>query len=124
MQVCQGKRAPLARVQPSDQVAYYTPTVTLGGKDKLQSSVSIGVVQAIEPYSFDMGGGFVPFRRDVKYIKAIEAPIAPLLDEFEFVEDMQRWGYKFRLGLLKINYHDMRLIAQAMQAPMKSLHFS
>ena len=82
MQACQGKRAPLARVQPSDRVAYYAPTVTLGGKDKLQSSVSIGLVQAIEPYSFDMGGSFVPFRRDVKYIKAIEAPIAPLLDDF------------------------------------------
>lgn len=64
------------------------------------------------------------FRRDVKYIKAIEAPIAPLLDDFEFAEERQRWGYKFRFGLFKINNHDMQLIAQAMQAPMKLLHFS
>ena len=58
MQVCQGKRTPLVRVQPGDRVAYYAPTLTMGGKDKLQSFVSIGVVQPIEPYSFNMGGGF------------------------------------------------------------------
>ncbi len=124
MQVCNGKRTPLARIQPGDRVAYYAPSLTMGGKDKLQSFVSIGIVQPVEPYSFDVGGGFIPFRRDVKYVKAIETPIAPLLDDFEFVEDRQRWGYKFRFGLFKINDHDMRLIAQAMQAPMKLLHFS
>lgn len=123
MQVCHGKRAPLARVQPGDRVAYYAPTVTMGGKDKLQSFVSIGIVQPAEPYSFDMGGGFVPYRRDVKYAKAIETPIAPLLDDFEFVEDRQRWGYKFRFGLFKISDHDMLLIAKAMQAPLSLLLF-
>ena len=124
MQVCHGKRAPLVRVQPGDRVAYYAPTLTMGSKDKLQSFISIGMVQPAEPYSFDMGGGFVPFRRDVKYVIAMEAPIAPLLDDFEFVENRQRWGYKFRFGLFKISDHDMRLIANAMQAPLKLLHFS
>jgi hypothetical protein len=123
MQVCHGKRAPLARVQPGDRVAYYAPTETMGGKDKLQSFVSIGIVQSAEPYAFDMGDGFVPFRRDVKYLQADEAPIAPLLDDFEFVEDRQRWGYKFRFGLFKISGHDMLLIATAMHAPLASLHF-
>jgi EVE domain len=123
MQVCHGKRAPLVRVQPGDRVAYYAPTVTMGGKDKLQSFVSIGIVQPVEPYAFDMGGGFVPYRRDVKYLEATQAPIAPLLDDFEFVEDRQRWGYKFRFGLFKINDHDMQLIANAMQAPLKLLQF-
>lgn len=123
MQVCHGKRAPLARVQPGDRVAYYAPTLTMGGKDKLQSFVSIGIVQSAAPYAFDMGGGFVPFRKDVQYLKADDAPIAPLLDDFEFVEDRQRWGYKFRFGLFKISDHDMQLIATAMRAPMASLHF-
>jgi EVE domain len=123
MQVCHGKRAPLARVQPGDRVAYYAPTLTMGGKDKLQSFVSIGIVQSADPYAFDMGGGFVPFRRDVKYLQADETPIAPLLDDFEFVEDRQRWGYKFRFGLFKISDHDMQLIATAMNAPLDSLHF-
>lgn len=123
MQVCHGKRAPIARVKPGDRVAYYAPTVTMGGNDKLQSFVSIGIVQSAEPYAFDMGGGFVPFRKDVHYLPAQEALIAPLLDDFEFVEDRQRWGYKFRFGLFSISDHDMLLIASAMHAPLDLLHF-
>ena len=123
MQVCHGKVAPLRRVHPGDRVAYYAPALTMGGKDKLQRFVSIGLVQAGEPYAFDMGGGFVPFRRDVAYVVAQEASILPLLDDFEFVEDRQRWGYKFRFGLFDISDHDMRLIAQAMRADGVMLGF-
>ena len=75
------------------------------------------------PYAFDMGGGFVPSRRDVAYVPAREAATAPLLDDFEFVDDRQRWGSKFRFGLFAVSDHDMRLIAQAMQAALQSLHF-
>ena len=121
MQVCHGKCAPLKRVLPGDRVAYYAPTLTLGGKDKCQRFVSIGLVQAGEPYAFDMGGGFVPFRRDVAYVPAQEACILPLLERLEFVEDRRRWGYQFRFGLFKIGDVDMRLIAQAMQAGLPSL---
>ena len=121
MQVCHGKCAPLQRVAPGDRVAYYSPTVTMGGKDKLQSFVSIGIVQPGVPYEFNVGGGFVPFRRDVAYVPAHEAPIAPLLDAFEFVEDRARWGYKFRFGLFKVSDHDMALIACAMGADAAAL---
>ena len=121
MQVCHGKRAPLQRVAPGDRVAYYAPATTMGGKDKLQRFVSIGLVQPGEPYAFDMGGGFVPFRRDVAYVAASETPITPLLDAFEFVEDRSRWGARFRFGLFRISDHDMRLIAQAMQADLGAL---
>jgi hypothetical protein len=121
MQVGHGKLAPLKRVAPGDRVAYYSPTVTFGIKDELQSFVSIGQVQPGEPYAFDMGGGFVPFRRDVLYLPAQEAAILPLLDEFEFVENRQRWGYKFRFGLFEVSAHDMRLIARAMQADLAAL---
>lgn len=64
----------------------------MGGKDKLQSFVSLGVVQPGEPYAFDMGGGFVPYRRDVRYVSAQLAPIVPLLDGFDFAEERQRWA--------------------------------
>jgi hypothetical protein len=121
MQVCHGKAAPLRRVQAGDRVAYYAPTVTMGGKDKLQAFVSIGIAQPGDPYAFDMGGGFVPFRKDVAYVPAQEAPIAPLLDRFEFVEDRYRWGAKFRFGLFAVSDHDMRLIAQAMKADVRAL---
>jgi hypothetical protein len=123
MQVGHGKHVPLARVQPGDRVAYYAPATQYGGKDKLQSFVSFGIVQSGNPYEFDMGKGFVPWRRDVRYLPAHETPIAPLIEQFEFVEDRTRWGYKFRFGLFKISDHDMRLIAQAMQVEALSLSF-
>ena len=121
MQVCHGKVAPLRRMQAGDRVAYYAPTVTMGGSDRLQAFVSVGLVKPGDPYAFDMGGGFVPYRRNVDYVPAREAPIAPLLDHFDFVQDRARWGHAFRFGLVAINDHDMRLIAGAMGADIKSL---
>jgi len=113
----------LRRVVPGDRVAYYSPTVTMGGTDKLQAFVSIGLVNPGEVYPCDMGGGFVPFRRDVAYVPAREAPFAPLLDSLEFVEDRSRWGYKFRFGLFAVSDVDMLRIAQAMQADCSLLFF-
>ena len=121
MQVCHGKCAPLKRVSAGDRVAYYAPTLTMGGKDKFQRFVSVGVVLAGEPYAFDMGGGFVPLRRDVSYAQARESSILPLLDAFEFIENRQRWGYKFRFGLFEVSDHDMQLIARAMEADWRAL---
>ncbi|MEO8249483.1 MAG: EVE domain-containing protein [Burkholderiales bacterium] len=121
IQVGHGKRAPLSRIAPGDRVAYYAPATTLVGKDKLQSFVSIGMVQVGEPYEFDVGGGFIPWRRDARYVPAQDAPIAPLLDAFEFIEDRKHWGAKFRFGLIEINDHDMRLMADAMSAESRAL---
>ena len=57
MQVCHGKAAPLRRVSPGDGVAYYSPTETFGGKDRLQAFTAIGVVAPGAPYQADMGDG-------------------------------------------------------------------
>ena len=67
MQLGHGKAAPLKRVKPGDRIVYYSPTVTLGGKDKLQAFTAIGTVKDREPYVFDMGKGFKPYppRRDL-----------------------------------------------------------
>lgn len=151
MQVCHGKLAPIRRVRPGDRVTYYAPTVTMGGKDSCQCFVAMGLVQAGEPYAFrdagppqvasaplggsaahtvasvgasvNMGAGFVPNRRGVAYVAAQEASIIPLLDAFAFVENRQRWGYKFRFGLFEIGEPDMRLIAQAMAVDLTLLRF-
>ena len=79
MQVGHGKLAPLKRVKPGDRVACYAPIERLGDAAKLQSLVSIGLVQPGEPYAFDRGAGFVPYRRDVRYAAAREVPIQPPL---------------------------------------------
>ena len=116
MQVCHGKVAPLRRMRAGDRVAYYSPTVTMGGKDRLQRFVSIGHVLPGEPYAVDMGGGFVPYRRDVAYVDSQEASILPLVPRFDFIESPSHWGAKFRFGLVEVSDHDMRLIARAMNA--------
>lgn len=121
MQVGHGKLAPLKKIKPSERVAYYSPTAVFGTKDQFQSFVSIGTVQPGEPYSFDMGHGFVPYRRDVAYLKSKEAAILPLLDNFDFVEDRDHWGYKFRFGLFEINDRDMGVIARAVGVDAASL---
>jgi len=123
MQVGHGKQAPLRRIRPGDRVAYYSPSLAPGGKDRLQSFVSVGIAQPGEPYEFDMGGGFVPWRRDVNYVAASESPIQPLLDGLAFIEDRQHWGYKFRFGLFDVSDHDMRLIAGVMDADLQMLYF-
>ena len=118
MQVCHGKAAPLRRIRPGDRVAYYSPSEVFRGKDKLQAFTAVGMVRAGEPYQFDMGGGFVPFRRDVDWLKAEEAPIQPLLDVLDFTGGVRNWGYQLRFGLFAVSDHDMRLIASTMKAPL------
>lgn len=114
MQVCHGKKAPLARVRPGDVVTYYAPTLTMGGRQRRQAFVTLGLVLPREPYLFDMGGGFVPWRRDVRYWQAQPAPIAPLLDPLGWSQDGPHWGMRLRFGLAAIAPAQMHCIAQAM----------
>lgn len=110
MQVCHGKGGPLRRISPGDDVAYYSPVETFGGKDRLQAITAIGIVKSGAPYQADMGGGFRPFRRDVAWSDAAEVPIRPLLASLAFTRDNPNWGYQLRLGLFEIEAGDMELI--------------
>jgi EVE domain-containing protein len=83
MQVCHGKGGPIRRLRAGDRVVYYSPTVSMGGKDSLQAFTSIGIVEDKPVYQSDMGGGFRPFRRDVNYAGANEAAILPLLEQLD-----------------------------------------
>jgi hypothetical protein len=124
MQVCHGKGEPLRRISPGDWVVYYSPTEKFGGQDRLQAFTAIGVVKPGDPYRADMGEGFHPFRRNVRWIKATETAIRPLLDELSFSADNKSWGYQLRFGLFEIERRDMRRIARAMGAsamPMDEL---
>lgn len=116
MQVCHGKAAPLRRVKPGDRVAYYSPTLEFGSKIKLQVFTAIGVVKNGEPYQFDMGGGFCPFRRDVMWLPAHDTSIQPLLGMLDFSAGVRNWGYQFRFGIFSISDHDMQIIVAAMGA--------
>jgi hypothetical protein len=118
MQVSHGKPSPLARLQPGDCIAYYSPTARFRGSDKLQTFTAIGVVKDGEPYRADMGNGFHPHRRDVRWLDSQEAPIHPLLARLSFSRGVPNWGYRLRLGLIEIPEDDMRTIAAAMDAKL------
>jgi hypothetical protein len=93
---------------------YYSPTAVLRGNDRLQAFTAIGVVKDDAPYQADIGGGFCPFRRDVDWRGAAEAPIKPLLGSLDFATAGRNWGFQLRFGLFEISEHDMAVIAAAM----------
>ena len=57
-----------------DWLIYYSPTVEMGGA-ALRAFTAVGRVESEEIYPYDMGGGFVPFRRDVRYVDAHEVSL-------------------------------------------------
>lgn len=116
MQVCHGKPAPLRRLRPGDRVVYYSPTRTMGGHEPVRAFTAVGTVKAGAPYLFDMGGGFVPWRRDMDWCAADAAPIAPLLPLMAWTTGQRNWAYPLRFGLLAISQPDLACIAQAMGA--------
>lgn len=118
IQVSHGKAAPLRRIQPGDQVVFYSPTEAFRGKDRLRAFTAIGIVKEGEPYRAEMSGGFSPFRRDVAWQTAKETPIEPLLEQLEFTSDKRNWGYQLRFGLFEISDIDMSRIARAMGASL------
>lgn len=115
-QACHGKEIPLARMAVGDKVIYYSPKVFFGQSASCQQFTAIGEVVGEAVYPYDMGNGFVPYRRDVDYFNLQPAPIKPLIDQLEFIVDKKRWGHKFRFGAFEINAHDYRVIEKAMRA--------
>ena len=115
MQVCHGKSAPLARTSPGDTVIYYSPSTEIRGGAKRQSFTAAGRIADGIIYQFEMSPGFIPWRRDVKWHEAAEAPIAPLLDTLELTAGKRNWGYQFRFGLVNISLEDSRKILAAMK---------
>ncbi|MCX5497673.1 EVE domain-containing protein [Kaistia dalseonensis] len=114
MQVCHGKAAPLRRIKPGDCVAYYSPTIGFGGADRLQAFTAIGRARDGDPYIFDAGGCFRPYRRDVDWLAAAETPIRPLLDRLDFTAGKPNWGYQLRFGVIPVSAFDMETITEAM----------
>jgi hypothetical protein len=114
-QVCHGKQAPLMRMQAGDWFVYYSPATEFGGGQPLRAFTAIGRVSQRVAYRFDMGGGFVPFRRDVHYVQdAKQAALAALSSRLHFTQRGSNWGMLARRGHFEIDLHDLRLIASEM----------
>jgi hypothetical protein len=113
-QLCHGKAAPLKRMAKGDWLIYYSPKVDFEGDEPYQRFTAIGRIVGDTAYEFAMSKDFVPFRRDVEYLKAAHVPIRPLLEKLSFIKDPKRWGYAFRFGHFEIAKQDFDLIAIAM----------
>ncbi|RFZ86901.1 EVE domain-containing protein [Shinella sp. WSJ-2] len=114
MQVCHGRGGPLRRTAAGDTVIYYSPAETMRGKDRLQAFTAIGTIVDRVPYQLQMAPGFLPWRRDVEWWPATEAPIRPLLDQLAFTR-AGNWGYQLRFGVFTIEPEDAARIAAAMR---------
>ncbi len=113
-QLCHGKAQPLKRMTTGDGIIYYSPQEVLGEKQPCQRFTAIGEVIGDEVYQVEMMPGFIPFRRDIRFLPSGEASIRPLLEQLSFIKDRTRWGYVFRFGHLQIPESDFQLIAEAM----------
>lgn len=113
-QVCHGKQGPLIRMRPGDWFIYYSPSTEMNVGEPLRAFTAIGRVKEGEAYSFDMGGGFVPYRRDISYFRAKEVPIASLSHVLHFTQRGSNWGMLARRGHFEIDLHDRDVIARAM----------
>jgi hypothetical protein len=111
-QLCHGKAQPLHRMRRGDWLVYYSPTVEMGGAP-LRAFTAIGRIDDDQAVAFDMGGGFVPFRRRVRYARAHEVSLQTLKDRLELCA-RESWGMALRRGHLPLADADLAAIAQAM----------
>ena len=113
-QACHGKDAPLKRMKPGDWVIYYSSKTEFGKPEKCQCMTAIGQVIDDKVYLFDMGNGFTPYRRNIKFYECQETSILPLIPELIFIQNKQKWGGVFRFGMLEIPKQNFSLILSKM----------
>lgn len=113
-QIGHGKRPGLARMHKGDYLIYYSPKVALSSDEKLQAFTALGQMVDDEIFQVEMSPTFKPFRRKVKYFKAKDASIAPLIEKLSFIKNKKSWGYVFRYGILEIPESDFLMIKEQM----------
>jgi hypothetical protein len=109
-----GKPHMLRRMARGDWIVFYSPKTSLEGGEPLQAFTAIGRIADDEPYQAEVTSDFVAWRRNVDFIPSEEAPIRPLIEDLNFIENKTRWGYKFRFGVFRIDDHDLQVIRTAM----------
>lgn len=113
-QVCHGKGGPLKRMVPNDWIIYYSPVEIFGEKTPCRKFTAIGTINKNGPYEFSMSSDFTPWRRDVTFRFAKDAPIEPLIANLSFIKNKKSWGFPFRRGCFEISEQDFKLIAKSM----------
>ena len=114
VQLNHGKSEPLERLQPGDGFAFYSPRESYPDGAMLQAITAIGRVADGDVYEAEMPGLGAVYRRDVKFLDAMAAPIRPLVPQLTFIRSKTHWGAAFRFGLVRVPREDFVLIAAAM----------
>ena len=114
VQLNHGKKAPLQRLRAGDAIAMYSPRTAYPDGAPLQCFTAIGTVATGEVYQVAMGEDFQPYRVDVRFLAAAEAPVKPLVEALSFIRNKTHWGAAFRFGHVKVPASDFALIAEAM----------
>ena len=113
-----GRATNLRRLSKGDLIVFYSPRTRFRAGEPLQRFTAVARVPDEEPYQAEMTPTFHPWRRRVAFLPCQEAPIRPLIEALDFIQDKQRWGFPFRRGLFQIGPEDFRRIAQAMAAEL------
>ena len=113
-----GKPDMLRRMARHDWIIFYSPRTAFDSGEPLQAFTAIGRIVDREPYQVTVSPKFQPWRRRMEFLPCMATPIRPLLSELGFIADPQRWGYKFRFGVFRIDQADFELIRSAMTGPL------
>lgn len=114
-----GKPRALRSMAKGDWIIFYSPRVSHPDGAALQAFTAIGRVVDDEPYQVEPPDG--PWRRNVDFLDCAETPVRPLIDALDFIANKQRWGYKFRFGVFRIDDHDFETIRTAMTRPSEPI---
>ena len=104
-------------IQPGDRVVYYSPTSVLPRPGQIAVVYGHRRCKRCPSVSGGYGRRLLPFRRDVDWCAAREAPIKPLVGRLQFTS-RRNWGFQLRFGLFEISGDDMAMIAEAMGASL------
>lgn len=118
-QASHGKRAGLLKLDQGDFITFYSSRTEYHGGDPLQSFTALGRIVDEEPYQVEMRPDFHPWRRQVEFLDSNVAPIAPLIEELDFIKDKIHWGLPFRQGLFEVERNDFKRIVRAMRTDIK-----
>ena len=118
-QFSHGKLGPARRLSKGDWVIYYSGKEEYGKPKLCQRFTAIGQVVDIAPIQVEQFPGFRPWRRRIKYRRASEVDIHPLIERLSFIKNKSRWGAAFRFGFLEIGELDFAVIAQRMLPDVK-----
>jgi hypothetical protein len=100
----------------------YSPKEVFEESTPCQKFTAIGEVVGTEVYPFEMFPGFIPFRRDICFLKSTDAPIRPLIEKLSFIKDKSKWGYSFRFGHIEISKSDFDIIATQMLGDLSAIN--